>query len=125
MAFFEGRSLVLILRAIQAFLTVLILGLTGYGTSLTTSPPTQSTRLTSACSRQLVGQLLACRRAIASRLPPLLRSTHLDHSDLLDRRAYALRRKQAQQNCDHHGCRRPNDGLLVRRFRCAGSLPER
>lgn len=31
MAFYEGRQFVLILRIIQAVLTVLILGLTGYG----------------------------------------------------------------------------------------------
>lgn len=31
MAFYEGRQFVLILRVIQAVLTVLILGLTGYG----------------------------------------------------------------------------------------------
>lgn len=31
MAFYEGRQFVLILRVIQAVLTVLILGLTGFG----------------------------------------------------------------------------------------------
>lgn len=35
MAFYEGRIFILSLRAVQAVLTILILGLTGYGKLLT------------------------------------------------------------------------------------------
>ena len=41
MAFYEGRQFVLILRIIQAVLTVLILGLTGYGKLLTAANPVE------------------------------------------------------------------------------------
>ena len=37
MAFYEGRFFVLTLRVIQAVLTILILGLTGYGELLITT----------------------------------------------------------------------------------------
>lgn len=45
MAFYENRTFLLSLRAVQALLTILVLGLTAYGKLYVTAAMTQSTRL--------------------------------------------------------------------------------
>jgi hypothetical protein len=64
MAFFESRTFILSLRAVQAILTVLVLGLTGYGKLHLTVVDDQNPILTSQHSRQLVGRLLERQRAL-------------------------------------------------------------
>jgi len=116
MAFFESRIFIISLRAIQALLTLLVLGLTGYGKLPVTPITTQRTRLTEPHSGQLVGQLLERRRTLTSRIPALLLSPHIDHPRLPDRRADALRRKQSEPRRRHHWGRGLDNGLLVRWF---------
>jgi len=123
MAFYEGRFFVLTLRIIQAVLTILILGLTGYGRLLVAAIfDGERTRLTNTRSLQLVERLLARRCALASQLPLVLRCHHLDHSRLPDRCTVALYGDQAQPCRHHHGSRGPDHGLLVRRVCCARCL---
>lgn len=121
MAFYEGPRFVLILRVIQAVLTILILGLTGYGKQLIAANLTEK-KLTNTPSRQLVERLLACRRAIASQLPLVLLGHYLDHPRLPDRCTDALRGDQAQPRRYHNWSRRPDHGFLVCWLRCARSL---
>jgi hypothetical protein len=124
MAFYEGRVFILSLRVIQAVLTILILGLTGYGKLPITANLVERSPLTNSHSGQLVEQLLACRTAVIGQLPPLLRGNHSNYSGLLDRGTDALLRNKAQPRRHHHRCGRPHHDLLVRWFRCARGLPQ-
>jgi hypothetical protein len=123
MAFFESRVFILTIRVIQALLTILILGLTGYGKPLIATNLAEDVA-NNIHSLPLVDHLLACRCTLIGQLPAVLRGNHADHSHLLDRGTDAFRGKQAQPRRRDHWSRRLDYDFLVRRLRGSCSLLE-
>ena len=103
MAFYETRGFILSLRVVQGLLTLLVLGLSAYGELPSNLEPCEEQIANNIISRQLVGRLLECRRAIIGRLHGFRRSHYSNHPRLPDIRANAVRRVQAEPRRGHRG----------------------